>query len=124
MAFPGTYNFNYYKGDTFEFNIYPKISSGAYFDLTDYGSAEFVLAPSRGSSGVSGQIEALAEIKQDGVDGPFYITCTIIPGTGRNLDASITYVYDVQVTKPGTPAIIHTLLTGTVTVTEDVAGAV
>jgi len=124
MAFPGTYNFNYYKGDTFEFNIFPKISSGAYFDLTDYGSAAFTIAPSRGSSGVSGQIEALAEIKQDGVDGPFYITCTIIPGTGRNLSSSLTYVYDVQVTKPGTTPVIHTLLTGTISVTEDVTGAI
>ena len=25
MAFPGTYNINYYEGDTYEFIIYPKI---------------------------------------------------------------------------------------------------
>ena len=128
MAFPGTLNFNYYRGDTYEFNIYPKISSGAYFDLSDYDSSAFTIATTRGSAGVSGQIEALAEIKQDGVDGPFYITCTIIPGTGRLLESSSTYVYDVQVSKPGTlpanPPVIHTLITGTITVTEDVTGAV
>ena len=37
MAFPGTLNINYYKGDTYEFNIYPKKSTdGSAFDLTSF----------------------------------------------------------------------------------------
>jgi hypothetical protein len=38
MAFPGTYNFNYYRGDTAQFVVRPKTSNGASFDLTDYDS--------------------------------------------------------------------------------------
>ena len=43
MAFPGTYNISYYKGDTLEFKIYPKDSSGASFSLDNY-IATFTIA--------------------------------------------------------------------------------
>ena len=36
MAFPAIYDFNYYKGDTFEFRIYPKKNDGTVFDLSPY----------------------------------------------------------------------------------------
>ena len=36
MAFPATYDFNYYKGDTFEFRIYPKKNDGTVFDLSTF----------------------------------------------------------------------------------------
>jgi hypothetical protein len=36
MAFPATYDFNYYKGDTFEFRIYPKKNDGTVFQLGAY----------------------------------------------------------------------------------------
>ncbi len=36
MAFPGTYNINYYKGDTYQFRIYPKDTAGYPFDLSVY----------------------------------------------------------------------------------------
>ena len=50
MAFPGTYNISYYRGDSYEFNVYPKTSSGNAFSLTDYASAVFTIATARGSS--------------------------------------------------------------------------
>jgi hypothetical protein len=31
MAFPGSYNFNYYRGDTAEFVIRPKTANGSAF---------------------------------------------------------------------------------------------
>jgi len=40
MAFPGTYNISYYKGDTYEFRIYPKTADGDVFDLTPYIGGE------------------------------------------------------------------------------------
>ena len=43
MAFPGTYNFNYYKGDTFEIIVKPKTSDGNPIDLTDFDS-DFIIA--------------------------------------------------------------------------------
>jgi len=36
MAFPGTFNFSYYRGDTNQFVIRPKNASGSAFDLTGY----------------------------------------------------------------------------------------
>ena len=70
MAFPATYDFNYYKGDTFEFRIYPKKNDGTVFDLSSfyvptnfantpddvtdtvapYDSAQFTIANVRGSA--------------------------------------------------------------------------
>ena len=48
------------------------------------------------------------------------VTCTILPGVGGTLSAG-TFVYDVQITKD--PSLVFTLLTGTITVTEQVTGA-
>jgi len=39
MAFPGSYNFSYYRGDTAQFVVRPKTSTGAAFNLTGYTAA-------------------------------------------------------------------------------------
>jgi hypothetical protein len=122
MAFPGTLNINYYKGDTYEFRIYPKDSLGASFDLTNYGQAKFTISTSRGSSGVSGKIECLAVITS-GLYGN-YVTCTIRPNDSVTMNAATQYVYDVEITKTASPYnYVYTLLTGSVTVTDHIAGA-
>jgi hypothetical protein len=122
MAFPGTLNINYYKGDTYEFRVYPKDSSGASFDLSQYGNAKFSISTSRGSSGVSGKIECLAVITS-GVSGN-YVTCTIRPGDSVTMSAGTQYVYDVEITRTASPHnYVYTLLTGTVSVTDQVSGA-
>ncbi len=123
MAFPGTSNISYYKGDTYEFRIYPKDSLGASFDLSQYGSAKFTISTARGSSGVADQIECLAVITS-GVSGN-YVTCTIRPGDSVDLSASVQYVYDVEITRTASPYnYVYTLLTGNLTVTDQVTGAV
>jgi hypothetical protein len=114
MAFPGTYNFNYYKGDTNQFVIRPKNSNGSTFDLNGY-TAEFFIASSRGDN-PSFSVEADADV--DTVND--IVTCTIYPAVGSTLDAG-TYVYDIQITSG--PTVIYTLVTGTITVTEQVTGA-
>jgi hypothetical protein len=115
MAFPGTYNFNYYRGDTAQFVVRPKTSNGASFDLTDY-DADFTIANRRGSTG--SQYTASASI--DVVNS--LVTCTIYPSSpGRSLTPG-SYVYDVQIDNGSTN--IFTLLTGTITVTDDITGAV
>ena len=114
MAFPGTYNFNYYKGDTNEFVIRPKNANGGNFDLTGY-TAEFFIATSRGDNPTF-SVEADATV--DSVSD--IVTCTILPSVGSTLDAG-TYVYDVEVTSG--PTVVYTLLTGNITVTEQVTGA-
>ena len=113
MAFPGSYNFNYYRGDTAEFVIRPKTASGSAFDLTGF-NADFVIANARGE----GQTQYEAQAVVDGVADT--ITCTILPGVGRDL-APGTYVYDVQI--DASPSEIYTVLTGTITVTDDITGA-
>jgi hypothetical protein len=115
MAFPGTYNINYYEGDTYEFKIYPKNSIGATFNLSGY-SVKFFIATARGSGAT--QFECQASISTDSV-----VTCKIPPGVGRQLVAGTSYVYDVEVAKSA-DGIVYTLLTGTVSVTADVSGAV
>lgn len=121
MAFPGTLNINYYKGDTYEFRIYPKDSLGASFDLTTYSQAKFTISTSRGSAGVSGKIECLAVITS-GLGN--YVTCTIRPNDSVTMNAATQYVYDVEITKTASPYnYVYTLLTGSITVTDHIAGA-
>jgi hypothetical protein len=124
MAFPGTYNFNYYAGDTFEFFIYPKNSSGGVFDdLSEY-TPLFVIATARGSASASvisslEPTELLATVE----DGD-HVSCTILPDGGRELTAA-TYFYDVEIENTSASSSsfgkVFTLLTGTITVTQDVA---
>lgn len=114
MAFPGTYNISYYKGDTFEFNVYPKDSAGATFSLNDYTTAKFTIAESRGS-----QNQIIGQATISGTKD--YVTCVIPPNLGSVLDATKTYVYDVQVGYPSSPYdYVYTLLTGNISITEDV----
>jgi len=119
MAFPGELNINYYKGDTHEFKVYPQKTDGSIFYLTDYGNATFTIAETRGAAGVAlGQINASASISNDST----YITCAITPENGKLMDAAKTYVYDIQVYSqgPNTYDKVFTLLTGNISVTDDV----
>jgi hypothetical protein len=114
MAFPGTFNFNLYRGDTNQFVIRPKNSNGTSFDLTGY-TAAFTIANRRGSTGTQYEAQVAVDTAND------LLTCTILPGVGRTLAAG-TYVYDVQITTGA--ANIITVLTGSITVTDDITGAV
>lgn len=123
MAFPGEYNISYYKGDTYEFRIYPKDASGNTFDLTDY-SVAFTIATARGSAAT--QFTCYAAKSADNT----YLTCAIRPADGEQLSAGTTYVYDVQITDPDTSEVdqpydrVYTVLTGNVTIRDHVTGAV
>lgn len=117
MAFPSTYNFNYYRGDTYQFIIRPKVANGGSFSLDAYeGNAIFTIADKRGSAGTQTAATAVIDIVND------IVTCTITPAQGRLLSGGTTYVYDVQIDNGA--GIIYTLLTGTITVTDDITGAV
>ena len=143
MAFPATYDFNYYKGDTFEFRIYPKKNDGTVFELSSYkiasntssviddvtdtiapyDSARFTIANVRGSAGT--QIDCFARISDDGT----FVQCAIRPTDSISLVAGTEYVYDVEVKKPagasgsGQYEVVQTLLTGKITITDQVTGA-
>jgi hypothetical protein len=116
MAFPGTFNISYYKGDTYEFRVYPKISDGTLFDLTNYFVA-FTMANKRGIGPDVTQIVGFAEKQVDGS-----VLCTITPTAGQQI--SNGWVYDIEVYDTQDPGddypLIYTLLTGTISVTEQV----
>lgn len=120
MAFPGKYDFNYYKGDTLEFKIYPKTTAGLPFSLEGY-SAEFNIATARGLAS-SQQIPAYAQPSPDNT----YITCAITPSEGNQLEAGRTYVYDVEIRNmTATPyPLVYTLLNGNISLTEQVTHVV
>lgn len=123
MAFPGTYNFNYYAGDTFEFFVYPKNSSGGVFeDLSNY-TPLFLVATSRGAS--ASVIDSLdASEASASVQNGDHVSCTIKPAGGRKLTAP-AYFYDLQIENTSASSSsfgkVFTLLTGTINVTQDVA---
>jgi hypothetical protein len=120
MAFPGTYNISYYRGDTLEFKIFPKDASGAAFDLSEFDNGfgpNFTISTSRGESGVEDQVVAYAQIIDD------HILCVIRPEDGEQLDPTKRYVYDIEIVKGSIPYdIVYTLLTGTISVTDQVSG--
>lgn len=126
MAFPGTYNISYYKGDTLEFKIYPKDTSGAAFNLSQYAVpvsdttdlGYFTISNYAGPEQVGKPkevVEGYAAIEGD------YVICAITPTAGAELAAGTAYVYDVQIKKTASPYnLVYTLLSGSITVTEQV----
>jgi hypothetical protein len=117
MAFPSVYNFSYYRGDTFEFVARPKSANGETFPLDGF-TAIFTIANQRGSAATQYSASAVVNAELD------IVTCTINPSVGRSLTSG-SYVYDVQITNTTPePDVIYTLLTGTITVQDDVTGAV
>jgi hypothetical protein len=122
MAFPGTYNFNYYRGDTLEFDVYPKDSDGNQFNLTGY-TARFVVADTAGDD----QAVKISTVPVTYPSQGNYIRCVITPSNGESLSGGTTYVYDLEITKPAAAGVedsypyIYTILTGNIIVTEQVA---
>lgn len=114
MSFPGSYSFSYYRGDTFPFIIRPKDSSGSQFDLTGY-TAIFTISSSRGPSPSSSYSGTAVVNDVDDI-----VTCTISATVGRNLDPAVAWVYDVQITNG---VEIFTILTGSISATNDITGA-
>lgn len=127
MAFPGTYNISYYKGDTFEFLLNPKDTSGNPFNLTGYDSSaiRFTISNYAGPEKYDGVGGAPTKISIPGyvtkVDNT-YIKCAITPNNALEMTAGTTYVYDVEISKPGSDYdYVYTLLTGNITVKEQVS---
>ena len=124
MAFPGNFNIDYYRGDTYEFKIYPKDNSGAAFPLTGYNLTEgvkFTISTERGINGIEDQIEAFAEISADLT----HITCAILPSNGADMTSNLPYEYDIEIRKDGSQyPLVTTLLSGQIRVKEQVGGAV
>lgn len=113
IAFPGTYNIAYYRGDTYEFVINPKNSNGTSFNLSGY-SGLFAIATVRGDSdAIVGYGGATLSASASTV------TCEIPSSLASTLSGA-SYVYDIQITNSSSTT--YTLLTGNIAVTQDVSG--
>jgi hypothetical protein len=119
MAFPGTYDFRYYRGDTFEFIIRPKDSGGAPFPLDGY-TAIFTIANIRGTAVAPATREAYIGSTSINTQEDFII-CRITSSIGRNLRPGVPWVYDVEIDNTSSK---FTLLNGNINVTNDITGAV
>lgn len=117
MSFPATYNINLYKGDRYDFTIRPKDSGGVPYPLTSGTyTAKFYISETRGGSAVN-TITATASV------GTNSVSCSILPATSAGMDASKTYYYDVSIQQISDATVIYTLLTGTITLTDQVTPA-
>lgn len=112
MAWPYTYNFNYYVGDLCQFVLYPR-DSGEQFNLSGY-SALFVISTQRGNANAI-VLSASAQVSSS----PSRVLCTIYPNTGKVLTGS-SYVYDIEIYKNDES---YTLLTGTISTQLDIPKA-
>lgn len=119
MAFPGTYNFSYYRGDSYEFNVIPRKSDGTVLDNLSSYTASFTISTSRGPDGSANQVTAYTNITDAAIE------CAITPSDSSSLPLANTYVYDVEISDAtATPyPKVYTVLTGTITVTDQVTGA-
>jgi hypothetical protein len=113
MAFPATYNFNYYRGDSYEFIIYPKNSNGEIFNTGTYDSTLFTVATERGEAGVFVGLGGITNASTS-------LICTI-PTTLGDILENNSYVYDIQIENTSS-STKYTLLTGTINVTQDISG--
>lgn len=114
MAFPATYNFNYYKGDTFQFNVYPRDNAGAPFNLDDF-EVSFTIADTRGFQAI--QVEGYATV----VDST-HIACAITPENSDELPGGSSFVYDIEIRKIDNQPfpLVYTILNGNISVTEQI----
>lgn len=125
MTFPATYNINYYKGNTHQFNVYPKTSTDLdgdgendAFPLAGY-TVDFRIAERRGEL-LSTDSDAIAGYAIFAPDRT-HIKCAITPLNGAQLDPSKTYVYEVVISKPDTDYDkVFTLLSGNISVQDRV----
>lgn len=120
MAYPGTYNITYYRGDTLEFRIYPKDNSGLAINLSGY-TPLFTISTARGDAGLLDQLPGYIDIENSNES----LLCAITPDIGEQLVAGTTYVYDIEISKSAIDAdspydLVNTLLTGTISVNEQV----
>jgi hypothetical protein len=123
MSFPGTYNISYYYGDTLEFRVFPKNSSGEPFNLSTFSNPKFTIARNRNTP-VEDHISCFAQIDSDQTS----ILCAIRPEDAEELIANNdgtfpTYVYDIEISKSDNTMlypIVYTLLNGSVSISRDV----
>ena len=110
MAFPATYNINYFSGDLFELAVIPKTSAGGVYPVNS--------GTHNGYFRISTSRNGLASATKNGVIsiGTNVVTCSITPTVSANLTPGTTYYYDVTIVNKTDSNQVFTLLTGTITI--------
>jgi hypothetical protein len=112
ISFPANFAIRYYQGDLYQFIIRPKNSAGDPFPISNTShNAYFYISRVRGGESEE-TIEAQAIISSGNV------VCTITPTIGNSLSGQ--YFYDVSIQKFTDSNELYTLLTGSISVTEDI----
>lgn len=114
MAFPATYNVQYYKGDLYQFVIRPKTSAGEIYPIDDATYYAYFRISTERNGDADDTIEANTSITDNAV------TCELRPTQGNTLTPGTTYYYDVSIQDQADAYILYTLLTGTISVTGDI----
>jgi hypothetical protein len=121
MAFPSTYNFNYYRGDTFTFTVSPKGADGNSFSLAATPSTSAYLSKMTVIGGTNNAIKATIDTSIDYTTN--VITATISPSLRSTLVPGV-YDYDLEIyrldTAGSTIDKVYTLLAGRITVVADI----
>jgi hypothetical protein len=113
MAFPATYNISYYRGDTYNFIINPKNPNGTAFNLTG-NTALFVISTERGNPAAEVATGTAIVNAQAAT-----VTCEIPNSLGSILSGA-SYLYDIEINN-SSASTTFTLLTGTISVTQDIS---
>jgi len=113
MAFPATYNISYYRGDSYNFVINPKNPNGVPFNLNGF-SGLFAISTERGNPAAQVATGTVVVNSQAST-----ITCEIPDSLGSILSGA-SYLYDIEVNNPS-EGKTFTLLTGTISVTQDIS---
>jgi hypothetical protein len=112
MSFPANFDISYYRGDRYELILNPKNANGTVFDLTGYSSS-FVVGTARGSASAA----VVTFTPTVDIDAGT-ITAVIDPENGKDYLTTGPYVYDIEISKSA--SVVYTLVTGTISVTQDV----
>lgn len=115
MAFPATYNFSYYRGDTFTFSIKPKDVNNVPLNLQGFRSQMKIVS----SSNPANAVEITPSINAS----TGTVTVEITPALRNDLTPG-TYNYDLEVSKLDslgeTIDVVYTLIAGRITVVADI----
>jgi hypothetical protein len=121
MAFPSTYNFNYYRGDTFTFTVTPKGQDGGNFPLAATPGTSAYLSKMTVVGGTNGSITATINTSINYSTN--VITATITPSLRSTLVPGV-YDYDLEIYRLDTAGTtidkVYTLLAGRITVIADI----
>jgi len=110
MAFPATYNINYFSGDLFQIGIVPKTAAGDLYGITSGTYDGYFRISTERNGAASATVDGEISI------GTNLVTFSITPDVSDNLTPGTTYYYDVTVQNKTNSDQTFTLLTGAISI--------